>query len=132
MTDDTTDWTELREFVAVGLTDSFVLSWQMDAATLMIDLDLFLSPEHPFYEKPRPSEKSCYRAAFLEFPTCTQVLVAGKTAKVSPVEAIQSLAPGRIAGLKRTGEGRYEIYGKFGTVEVLADRPLLRIKDMSV
>ena len=132
MTDDTTDWTELREFVAVGLTESFVLSWQMDAATLMIDLDLFLCPEHPFYEKQRPSEKSCYRAAFLEFPTCTQVLVAGKTAKVSPVEAIQSLAPGRIVGLKRTGEGRYEIYGKFGTVEVLADRPLLRIKDMSV
>ena len=132
MTNDTTDWRELREFVAVDLTESFVLSWQMEATTLVIDLDLFLFPEHPFYEKPRPSEKGCYRAAFLEFPTCTQVLVTGKTAKVSLVEAIQSLAPGRIAGLKRTGEGRYEIDGKFGPVELLADRPLLRIKDMSV
>jgi hypothetical protein len=132
MTDDTTDWTELREFVAVGLTESFVISWQMEAGALLIDLDLFLCPEHPFYEEPRPSEKGCYRAAFLEFPACTQVLVVGKTAKVSPVEAIQSLAPGRIAGLRRTGEGRYEIHGKFGAVELLADRPLLRIKDMSV
>ncbi len=132
MTEDTTDWTELREFAAVGLTQSFVLSWQLDATSLMIDLDLYLCPEHPFYERPRPSEKGCYRAAFLEFPACTQVLVAGKIARESLIETIQSLAPGLIAGLRRTGDGRYEIPGKFGTVVILADRPLLRIKDMSV
>ena len=132
MTEDMTDWTELREFTAVGLTQSYALSWQLDSTSLMIDLDLYLCPDHPFYEKPRPSEKSCYRAAFLEFPTCTQVLVTGKIAKESLAETIQSLAPGLITGLKRTGDGRYEILGKFGTAEILADRPLLRIKDMSV
>ena len=52
--------------------------------------------------------------------------------QVPPNELIRSLDPGQIAGLRRTGEGRYEIYGKFGTVAILADRPLLRIKDMSV
>ena len=132
MTDDTTDWTELREFAAVGLAQSFVLSWHFAATSLMIDLDLFLCPEHPFYEKPRPSEKGCYRAAFLEFPACTQVLEAGKMEPISPDTLNQSLDPGRIAGLRRTGEGRYEFFGQFGTVEILADRPLLRIKDMSV
>ncbi len=132
MTDDTTDWRELREFTAVELTESFVLSWHMETAALMIDLDLYLCPAHPFFEKPRPSEKGCYRAAFLEFPACTEVHVAGKTDQTPLNEMIQSLDPGRIAGLRRTGEGRYEIYGKFGTVGILADRPLLRIKDMSV
>lgn len=127
-----TDWTELREFAAVGLTQSYALSWQLDATSLMIDLDLNLCPDHPFYEKPRPSEKGCYRAAFLEFPTCTQVLVVGKIAQEPLAETIQSLAPGLIAGLRRTGDGRYEFLGKFGAVEILADRPLLRIKDMSV
>ena len=132
MTEDMTDWTELREFTAVGLTQSYALSWQLDSTSLMIDLDLYLCPDHPFYEKPRPSEEGCYRAAFLEFPACIQVLVAGKMTQESLAETIQSLAPGLITGLKRTGDGRYEILGKFGTAEILADRPLLRIKDMSV
>ena len=132
MTDDTTDWRELREFAAVELTASFVLSWHMEAVSLMIDLDLYLCPAHPFFEKPRPSEKGCFRAAFLEFPACTKVHVAGKMDQDPPNEMIQSLGPGRITGLRRTGEGRYEIYGKFGTVDISADRPLLRIKDMSV
>lgn len=132
MSEDTTDWTELREFAAVGLTQSYALSWQLNTTSLLIDLDLYLCPDHPFYEKPRPSEKGCYRAAFLEFPTCIQVLVAGKIAQESLAETIQSLAPGRIMGLRRTGDGKYEIIGKFGVVEILADRPLLRIKDMSV
>jgi hypothetical protein len=132
MTEYMTDWTELREFAAVGLTQSYALSWQLDSTSLMVDLDLYLCPDHPFYEKPRPSEAGCYRAAFLEFPACIQVLVAGKITQESLAKTIQSLAPGLITGLKRTGDGRYEIIGKFGTAEILADRPLLRIKDMSV
>ncbi len=132
MTEDTTDWTELREFAAVGLTQSFVLSWHQDAASLMLDLDLFLCPEHPFYEKPRPSEAACFRAAFLEFPACTRAQVVGKTAHQPLTETIQTLANGLISGLRRSGDGRYEISGKFGTVEILAGRPLLRIKNMSV
>ncbi len=132
MTEDTTDWTELREFAAVGLTQSFVLSWHQDADSLMIDLDLFLCPDHPFYEKPRPSEAACFRAAFLEFPACTQVQVVGKMAQQPLTETIQMLTSGLISGLRRTGDGRYEISGKFDSVEILADRPLLRIKNMSV
>ena len=132
MTEDTTDWTELREFAAVGLEQSFVLSWHLDSTSLTLDLDLFLCPDHPFYEKPRPSEKACYRAAFLEFPACTQVHVAGKIEQLALSETIQSLEAGLISGLMRTGDGRYEFHGKFGTAEIRADRPLLRIKDMSV
>ncbi len=60
------DWTELREFAAVDLAQSFALSWYVETGTLMLDIDLFLTPEHPFYEKPRPREKVCIRPAIIE------------------------------------------------------------------
>lgn len=132
MTEDTTDWTELREFAAVDLEQSFVLSWNLESTTLTLDLDLFLCPEHPFYEKPRPSEQACYRAALLEFPACMQVHVAGTMAHRPLSEAIQSLDSGPFSGMMRAGDGRYQLHGKFGAVEIRSGRPLLRIKDMSV
>ena len=48
------DWRKLREFADVDLEQSFVLSWNYEAGTLFIDIDLLLLPDHPFYEKPRP------------------------------------------------------------------------------
>ena len=66
--DDKTGWQELREFADVDLTRSYVLSWQAESDTLLIDIDLYLEPEHPFYEKPRPAEKVCIRPALIEFP----------------------------------------------------------------
>jgi len=44
MADDGTDWRDLREFKAVDLSKSFVLSWDTDSESLMIDLDLYLCP----------------------------------------------------------------------------------------
>ena len=41
----------------VDLAKSFILSWHVEAETLVIDIDLYLEPEHPFYETPRPAEK---------------------------------------------------------------------------
>ena len=69
-TDGATDWRKLREFVAVDLTRSFVLSCDVESETLLIDSDLYLTTAHPFYEKPRPSEKACIRSAVIEFPYC--------------------------------------------------------------
>ncbi len=73
MSDVPINWTDLREFRATGLTDSFVLSWRMESDTLQVDLDILLMPEHAFYEKPRPAEGACIRPAMLEFPHCTMV-----------------------------------------------------------
>ena len=128
MSDDVTNWTELREFAAVDLTQSFVVAWETDAESLMIDLDLYLRPEHAFYEEPRPAEGACFRAAVIEFPSCTQVAKPGKTDNGTVADAIDSLKSGRIAGLRRTGDGQYEITGEFGSVDILAERPLLRLK----
>ncbi len=110
------DWRQLREFAAVDMARSFVLSWRMDGETLLIDVDLFLTKEHPFYEKPRPAEKVCIRPAYIEFRYCDSVS--------APVE---SLGHGAIDSLT-VQDGIYEIGGDFGTVRIDAERPLLRLK----
>ena len=129
MTDDVTDWRELREFKAVDLTESFVLSWSTDAESLLIDLDLYLCPDHAFYEKPRPAEKACFRPATLEFPDCSDVVSGADRGIVRSVpDKAATLGHGAIEGLKRIGDGRYEISGKFGQVRIDAGRPVLRLK----
>ena len=122
-----TDWRKLREFAAVDLNQSFILSWHVESETLMIDVDLFLTPEHTFYEKPRPAEKVCIRTAIIEFPFCDGVTVDGIT-DVELADVVAGLGHGAIEGLQRHEDGRYEINGEFGTVFVSAERPLLRLK----
>lgn len=127
MNDEVTNWTELREFSAVDLERSFVVGWGTEGETLLIDLDLFLLPEHAFYEEPRPAEGACFRQAVIEFAYCTKIAVPGQDGSNKVDEVIRSLKPGRIAGLQRTGDGCYEIAGEFGTVGINAERPLLRL-----
>lgn len=122
-----TDWRKLREFSAVDLTRSFILSWHAEPETLLIDVDVYLTDEHPFYEKPRPAEKVCIRPAIIEFPFCEGVSVDdGPLGTIA--EAVESIGHGVIEGLRRHNDGRYEINGEFGTVFVTAERPLLRLK----
>lgn len=96
----------------------------MRNTTLAIEIDLFLLPEHPFYEVPRPAEKVCIRPAILEFPHC-DALRAGDDSR-TPADVVGDLRLGAIDGLKRMDEGPFEIDGEFGTVVIDAERPILR------
>lgn len=122
------DWRRLREFADVDLTRSFVLSWQLEAETLFIDMDIHLLPDHPFYEKPRPAEKVCIRPAVLEFPFCVGITLddvgGGGSGNILPAE----LGHGAVSSLRRRGDGRYELRGGFGCVTIEAERPILRLK----
>lgn len=120
------DWRKLREFADVDLTQSFVLSWHYEAGAVLIDIDLLLLPDHPFYEKPRPAEKVCIRPALIEFPFCESVNAGSDEDDNSAVVA--DLGIGTIAGLRLLADGHYEISGDFGVVEIEAERPLLRLK----
>ncbi len=93
----------------------------------MVDVDLLLTDEHPFYEKPRPSEKICIRPAIIEFSFCENISVDGSTSG-SIDEIAKGLGHGAIDGLRRLDDGRCEISGNFGTVTITAERPLLRLK----
>ena len=128
LSDDTTDWTDLREFKGVDIAQSYLLSWGTETNSLLIDVDLFLCADHPFYEKPRPAEKSCFRPAYLEFPWCTRVAPVGDGKARSISETIGTLGNGKISGFRRTGDGQYEINGEFGAVDIIAERPMVRLK----
>ena len=129
MSDDaiTISWRQLREFADVDLTQSFVLSWHGEGEMLVVDIDLVLEPEHPFYEKPRPAEKMCIRPAFIEFPYCEELQSAQSGSGVV-AEISGKLGPGAISDLVVLDDGRYAISGEFGTVSIVAERPILRLK----
>jgi len=127
--DDITEWQQLRDFADVDLTRSFVLSWHVASDTLFIDIDLYLKPEHPFYEKPRPAEKICIRPACIEFPFC-EALGPDGGAEGELVEIAGNLGHGALAGFRRLADARYEITGEFGTVFVNAERPILKFKGL--
>jgi hypothetical protein len=127
-TSSSTDWRQLREFVAVDLERSFVLSWEMVSGTLQIDVDLCLAPQHPFYEKPRPAEKVCLRAAVIEFPLCDVIEVDDAPAGSAPADIAAKAAHGAITGFRRLADGRFELEGEFGVVLIDAERPIMRLK----
>lgn len=124
---DKTGWQELREFADVDLTRSYVLSWQARRDTLLVDIDLYLQPDHPFYERPRPAEKVCIRPALIEFPYVDECRI-GDSSPRQLVDIIAELRHGAIEDLAVSGDGCYEIRGEFGTVSVTAERPILRLK----
>ena len=126
--DEAVDWRKLREFAGVDLVKSFVLSWGIHRGTLSIDVDLFLTSEHPFYEKPRPAEKVCIRPAIVEFPYCEAVVVDGAPVDEPLADTVARLDVGAIGGLIRMHDGPYEISGDFGTVRIDAERPILRLR----
>jgi len=125
--DEIIEWRQLREFAAVDLTRSFVLSWHVEADTLIVDIDLYLMPEHPLYEKPRPAEKVCIRPARIEFPFCESLRSDGGS-EGKLVDIAGNLGHGALTDLRRISDAHYEISGEFGTVFVDAERPLLRLK----
>lgn len=120
-------WRQLREFADVDLTKSYVLSWRVESDVLIVDVDLFLEPAHPFYERPRPAEKVCIRPAIIEFPCCS-----GLSCNRLPVGEVTEIAGkishGLMLDLGVVSDGRYEIRGEFGTVSIDAERPILRLK----
>jgi len=122
------DWRRLREFADVDLTRSFVLSWHYDKGALIVDVDLLLQPDHPFYERPRPAEKVCIRPALIEFPFCAAVECPGVADARDPRATVARLGAGRIDDLQSCGDGRFEIRGEFGLVSIEAERPLLRLR----
>lgn len=126
--EDSVDWRKLREFAGVDLTQSFVLSWRVEGDTLCIEVDLFLTPEHPFYEKPRPAEKVCIRPAVIDFPYCETLTLDG-TGADDPIATVAGrIGLGAIAGLVRRDEGPFEVKGRFGRVSIDAERPILRLR----
>lgn len=126
------DWTEWREFKDVDLQQSFVLSWELTNESLRVDVDLFICPNHPFYESPRPAESGCFRPAHIVFPFCSQVTEKSAQPTGDLEDAVKTLASGKIEGLRRISDGRYEMSGQFGVIYIVAERPMIRLQDPTI
>ena len=111
----------------IGISESYVLSWSSETESLLVDADLLLTRDHPAYEEPRPSEKQCYRPAWLEFPWCTGVQASGRTG--SAAEMAATLGSGKIRELRGAGDGNWELTGEFGSVIIRAEAPMVRLKN---
>jgi hypothetical protein len=122
------DWREFREFAAADLSRSFVLTWALESETLVIEIDLYLTPEHAFYENPRPSENACIRPAVIEFPYCERIESDKIPVDTDPQKMTSKLGHGSIEGLSRLADGRYQVRGEFGVVVLDAERPILRLR----
>jgi hypothetical protein len=120
-------WRQLREFSGVDLSQSYILSWHLQGEALMIDIDLCLETEHPFYEAPLPAESACIRPAVIEFRYCTHVGLNG-AALMKPSEIMGEIAIGAIHDLRALVDRCYEMRGEFGTVLINAEQPILRLK----
>ena len=124
--EDATSWRDLREFRGIDLAESYVLGWAFDRGSLLVDLDILLVPEHPFYERPRPAEKVCIRGATLEFPHCEAVR-HGERGAIDSADGLAALGTGKLANLRVYAEGVYEIEGRFGRITLEAERPVLML-----
>lgn len=123
----TVGWRELREFAGTDVDRSFVLSWALDGDLLSVDVDLALRPEHPFFEPPRRREKACMRPAVITFPGCSGIRLDGGDEGAELQTIVRRLGAGAIADLERHDEGPYVLQGAFGTIEIDAERPILRL-----
>ena len=126
---DAIDWRRLNEFRYVDLEASFVLGWVLEGDTLLIDLDLHLTPRHPFYEEPRPAERVCIRPAVLEFPHCDSIRRDDGDEEDDLRSVVSDLGLGAIEGLCVYDDGIYEITGRFGRVVIDSERPVLRMTE---
>ena len=69
----------------------------------------------------------CIRPAIIEFPYCQLLTVNdGEPGSISNVAAM--IGHGAIKGLQKLRDGCYEIIGDFGSVQIVAERPLLKLK----
>lgn len=124
------NWQQLREFSGTRLDGSFVVEWRLEGETLQVEVDLQLLPEHPFYEKPRPKERICIRAAVVEFPFLEGIIVDGEERDELLSEQVAGLAAGAITNLWRVSDGPYVLQGTFGEVEIASERPILRMREL--
>ena len=121
-------WQQFREFGAIDLTRSFVIAWAVENEALVLDIDLLLLENHPFYETPRPAEKVCIRPATIEFPWCYGLEADGLESGSTIEETSGLLKIGRIDDLQLVTDGQYALSGEFGNVAIRSERPVLRLK----
>ncbi|BDY05602.1 hypothetical protein [Ferrimonas sp. YFM] len=67
------DWREMKMFSGIDLNDSFVMSWNLSASELLIELEASIWPDSELYLAPKSNEYTCYRRITVVFIGFTEV-----------------------------------------------------------
>ena len=132
MIDEETDWRSLREFRGIDLSASFALGFKFDGGKFQVDADLCLLEDHAFYETPRPAEKACFRPASIDFDDCREIVVDSGESATDLRSAAAAIGGGQMRDFRKTGPARYRFEGDFGTVAIIAERPVVRFRNRPV
>jgi hypothetical protein len=116
-------------FEHVYLEDSYVLGIDTTLQTVTIDMDVVLIETHPLYKKPPLNEQYCYRKGQIIFPNCKEVKWIEKS--MFPfTDATGEVDYGNIDSFVLI-DGRYEIEGDWGRLDIISDSPILEIQNQS-
>jgi hypothetical protein len=123
------DWTQLREFDGVDLSESYVLGWQLTPAGLAFELDVALTPDHPSYRPPRADERMCWVRGWLRFPAAASVQgLQDQSSVVGATDATGARDYGNIDALS-WADGQAHVVGEFGDVTLHSSRPYVTFSE---
>jgi hypothetical protein len=122
----------LSEFDAVMLEDTFVLEWHVAPAELVFRVLAHLRPEHAQATAPGPGDWACYRPGKIVFPNvthCSGLLPEGDVR--STIDPDGSVDYGTIDAFLEPIPGTFRICGDFGDVQIRSDPPRLDLESVA-
>lgn len=114
-------------FSGYYLEDSYVLSIRESDGSLVFELEAVLTPSHPEYRSPPPTEQHCYRNAKLAFEDVQRVEWQRRSRNTF-VDAQGEKDLGNIDSFVIFPDGRYKLAGDWGQVEVQANVACLSLE----
>ena len=118
------DWTDIRVFDGLDLSNSYVLSWDCSQNEVRFEVEFVLTSEHSDYIPPKPGEWACYRAGRLHFREVESLSGLLEMSKVKPsTDAAGERDFGNIDALIEERLGHYRIEGDFGEVSMKSVEP---------
>jgi hypothetical protein len=117
------DWTQLREFDGVDLSESYVLGWVLAEDELVLELDVALTPDHALYTPPRAEERTCWVRGHLHCPGASSV--QGLQDQCGIVGATDATGAGDYGSIDELSwaDGQAHIVGEFGDITLRSSRP---------
>lgn len=118
-------------FDAYYLEDSYVLGVdESDPSRLVFPLLLVLTPKHPLYSTPKPSEQHCYRNGALTFEGVSATNWAERTFRPCR-DAAGEIDYGNIDVFEVEPGDQYYLEGTWGRVTVRAESARIDVFDNS-
>ena len=118
-------WTQLPQFDAIDLSESYVLGWLATPTELVFDLDVALTPEHPRYQPPRSGDRGFWLRGSLHFPRASDIRgLAEQSGVPGATDATGARDYGNVDELSWTDDEAH-VSGEFGDVTLRCERPYI-------